>query len=302
MNTRNFLNLGLALALAGLMALAFYESGNVTPDNNKLLTQLKPTDIQKIVIKQTQQGGSPENTIPATIVLKKTNDQWQMDEPYNNQANTFRINKLLAIAQTKSHAQYSAAEINLNHLKLSSPDLIISLNDNKLLFGTTDALKGYRFIQINNTVHLITDRFSHLIRGQTAQLLSPALLPKNTIITRLVLPGLTLQTNETGRHTKPDNKSISADQLQQLLDEWRFARALRVSKLPPVARDKADGIKSTTIEVQNDKNQLLHFDLIRQDDEIILQRADIGLSYYFTAETGERLLTLPSVNSGSTNH
>jgi hypothetical protein len=293
MNSRNFLNIGLALALAGLTVLAIYEPGKEKPISQLLLTSLKPAEIQKVVIEQATQNILTEKPILKTIVLTKTNDQWQMSQPYKNGANALRINKFLELSRTRSHSQYSVADINLQQLKLSAPDLIISLNDTKLLFGTTDALKGYRYVQINNTVHLITDRFSHLVRGQATSLLSPALLPKNTTITKLVLPKMALQIRGTSWQSKPENNSVSADQLQQLVDEWRFARAQRVSKMT-VNNDNTRSI----IEIHNDINQRILYNLTQTKDEIILARTDIGLRYHFAAETGKRLLNPQPDKSG----
>jgi len=292
MNQRNFLNLGLALALIVLVAVLAFEPGKKILEKAVLLTQLTPTDIQKIAIEQNSQH---------TIILSKIDNQWQMSKPYNNQANTLSIKKLLALASAKSHAQYPVTDIKLKQLKLSTPDLTITLNKTKLIFGTTDAIKGYRYIQINNAVHLITDRYSHLVRGQASKLLSPALLPKGTAITRLVLPELTLQTNETGWKITPDNKSISADQVQQFLDQWRFSRAIRVTKITANADKKAARNKRTSIEVYSDESKLILFDLTQTEDEIILQRPDTGLQYHFTVEAGERLLKPLTTNEDSPN-
>ncbi len=292
MKPRNFLNIGLAFVLLSLIALIAYEPGEEIVASKVFITQLKPTDIHKLVIEQAQYG---------RVVLTRTNDLWQINEPYNNQANTLRINKILELSHAKSHAQYPATDINLKQLNLSTPDLTITLNDTKLIFGTTDAIKGYRYIQVDNTVHLITDRFSHLIRGQASQLLSPALLPKGTVISKLVLPELTLQTNETGWSISPDNKSISADQVQQFLDEWRFARAIRVSKMTANADKGATGSKRSAIKVYSDENNLILFDLTQTEDEIILQRSDTGLQYHFTVEAGERLLKPLITNEDSPN-
>lgn len=283
MNQRNILNLGLALALAGLVAVVAYQPGKELDEKTTLLTRLITKDVQKIVIEQI---GQP------SIMLAKIKNQWQMKEPYNNLANTLRINKFLALVSAKSHAQYSASSANLKQLKLLTPNLIATIDDVKLLFGTTDALKGYRYIQINNTVHLITDRYSYLVQGQATTLLNPALLPKNTTISKLVLPELTLELTKTGWQSQPPNKSASADQLQQLLDEWRFARALRVSKIPPNNQHRAAAIK-----VHTDNNQTHLFGLIQQKDEIILQNKNTGLSYHFATEAGERLLNFSSINN-----
>ena len=291
MNQRNTLNLGLALALAVLVIIVTYESGNNINEDTSLLTQLTPADIQKIVIQQINQP---------SVMLSKTDSQWQMNKPYKNSANTLRITKLLALVNAKSHAQYSTTDINLKQLRLITPGLIINLNDTKLSFGTTDALNGYRYIQINNTVHLITDRYSHLIRGQAANLLNPALLPNNTLITKLVLPEWTLQSDETGWKIIPDINLKSADTIQQFLDQWRFARAIRVSKFNINSNTKPDSKITATIELQYDHNQVILFNLIRTEDSIILKREDIGLSYYFTNEAGQQLLKLP-LNNNPTN-
>jgi len=288
MNQRNILNLSLALALAGLVAIVAYQPDKELDEKITLLTRLTTTAVQKIVIEQINH---------ANIILTKTNDQWQMNEPHNSLANTLRINKFLALISAKSHAQYPASSDNLKQLKLLTPNLIATIDDVKLRFGSTDALKGYRYIQINNTVHLITDRYSYLVQGQATKLLNPALLPKNTTINKLVLPELTLELAKTGWQTQPPNKSASADQLQQLLDEWRFARALRVSTIPPNNQRKA-----ATIKVHTDNKQIHLFDLFQQKDEIILQNKNTGLSYHFATEAGERLLNFLSINASPSDN
>jgi hypothetical protein len=286
MNQRNKINLGLAFALAILIAVLAYDPAENIPEKTVLLTQLIPENIQKIIIEQSSRE---------SIMLSKTSDQWQMAAPYNNQANTLRINKFLEIVNAKSHAHYSTSSLNLDQLKLITPDLMVMLDNTKLIFGTTDALKGYRYIQINNTVHLITDRYNYLIRVPATTLLNPTLLPKNIAITKLVLPEFTLQTNDTGWVISPENKSFSADKLQQLIDEWRFSRALSVSKLIGNIDNN-----TTDIEVHYDKNQSIIFSLTYTKDEIILSRADTGLRYHFATEAGNRLLKFQRDEPAST--
>ena len=296
MNSRNVLNLGLTLALAGLVVVALYDSDQETPEISIPLTDLKPDNIKQIAIEQVQQGSQSKQILRSRTILSKTGDHWQMEQPYKNIANTLLIDRILGLTVTKSHAQYPIANVNLKQLELLVPDLTLILNDTKLLFGTTDAIKGYRYVKINNTVHLITDSFSHLVRGQTTALLSPALLPEKFGITKLVLPNLILQSDDEGWKTIPENKSVGADQLQKLLDEWQFARALRVDKMSPNTENK-----TANIEVHNNKDQRILFGLSRIKNEIVLSRSDIGLNYYFSAEAGKNLLelepTTPEINS-----
>ena len=298
MNSRNVLNLGLTLVLVGLVVLAFYDSDQEVPEISIHLTDLKPDNINQIIIEQTRQGSQSTQILLSKAVLSKTDGQWQMDEPYKNRANALLIDKLLGLTVSKSHAQYPTNAVNLKQLKLSAPDLTLTLNDTKLLFGTTDAIKGYRYVQIKNTVHLITDSFSHLVRGETTALLSPALLPENFGISKLVLPNLTLQSDDKGWKMFPENKSVSADQFQKLFDEWEFARAIRVGKKFPGSENK-----TTNIEVHNNKGQRILFGLNRAKNEIVLYRPDIGMHYYFSTEAGKKLLELQSTTpeTNSTN-
>jgi len=298
MNSRNVLNLGLTLALAGLVVLVLYDSDQEIPETKISLTDFKPDNIKKIVIEQAQQSSQSRQISLPRIILSKTGDQWQMDEPYKNRANTLLIDRILDLTVTKSHVQYPAVNVNLKQLKLLASDLTITLNDTKLIFGTTDAIKGYRYVKNNDTVHLITDSFSHLVRGQITALLSPALLPDNFGMIKLVLPDFVLQSDETGWKTIPENKFVSADQLQNLFDEWQFARALRVEKITAKFENK-----NSNIEVHNNKDQHILFGLSRTNKEIVLSRPDIGLHYYFSAEAGKKLLELQPTTPvvGSTN-
>lgn len=290
MRPRNLINAGLAVVLVALITLIAYEPGKEKVETLDFISDLKPSDIKNIVI---EKPGSQD------IILFKTNNQWQMSNPYKNNANNNRINKLLELSHAKSHSQYPVGEINLDQLKLSSPDLSITFNDRKFIFGTTDAIKGYRYIQINNSVYLITDRFSHLMRGNTTNLLSPALISKNSTIKKLVLPGLTIQSNDTDWTTKPDDKFTGADHVQQFLDEWRYARAIRVSKINTRGGIETNANKNATIKVYTEQNKPLLFYITQTNDEIILRRPDTGMQYHFTVEAGERLLKPQSTTTES---
>ena len=81
------------------------------------------------------------------------------------------------------------------------------------------------------------------------------------------------------------------DQLQQLLDEWRHARAFNVQVFD-AASDTSLSQNLETIIVTTD-NSTLRFTLLRTNDEIILRRHDLGLQYHFSQQIGQQLLTLP---------
>lgn len=282
MNKRNLLNLILILVLGGLVALVIIEPGKKQTPPKSLLTSFNPTDIQHIVVEQAHQP---------RVEINKLNGNWEMVKPYAITANNIRVGNLLSILGTTSLAQYSNTSVDLSQLKLDKPDLVLYLDNHKLSFGTTDALAGNRYVQIGNIVHLIQDRFTYLIRGPATSLVSPALLPKGAKLIALTIPGMTLTSTKNGWHVDPDKDVKSADQVNQFLDEWRYARAIRVTKIdssPESASKKA--ADSITVKMAD---KTLHFNLSKAKDEILFSRLDKGLQYHFQIDMGDKLLKLP---------
>lgn len=264
MTSRNLLNLALLIILAGLLALAVYEPGKKEKPVAKAITELELGAINQVRIKSVGH---------AAIVLEKNAEQWRMRAPFVMPANEGRIQQLLKLAQAKSIASYPMNRVDANQLQLDAPSLSVTLNNVLLRFGATAALDGSRYVQIENTVHLITDRYSHLARTAASDFVSPVLLPDSTEINKIDFVSSSVSPQD--------------EQVQSLLQEWRHARAMRVSALDKTLPQT----ESVVVNVDADKN--LRFAVVRAEGEIILQRPDINLQYHFPLEVGQRLLTLP---------
>jgi hypothetical protein len=282
--SRTLLNLVLALSLAGLIALAIYEPGKDDKPAVATLTQLVPGNIQKIHI---QTAGQPR------IELEKVAGRWQMLTPFTVSANQERISQLLKITQANSLAAYPMDQVDARQLQLDQPMLTLTLNDVSLRFGNTAPLGGSRYVQVGNDVHLITDRYSHLVRTAT-DLVSPTLLDKGAKITGLHLPALELKLDDG--HWRLENTDAAhqpnPDHIQGLLDEWRYARALDIQPLVTLSPTK-DSRPLPTIEVVTESGTR-QFVMQQTEDELVLQRPDLGLQYHFSREGGQRLLNLPA--------
>ncbi|MDT8385639.1 MAG: DUF4340 domain-containing protein [Gammaproteobacteria bacterium] len=280
LTSRTLLNLALALALAGLIALAVIEPGKQPTPTASRLTSLAPEAIQQIRLHAPGQ---------ADIDLQRVAGQWQMRSPYAAPANQQRIDQLLQLPMAKSQARYPFTEIDADQLQLASPALTIRFDDTRFELGGTAPLDGSRYVRIGDTVHLFTDRYSHLTRGPATDFISPALLDAADTITALTLPALRLILRDghwlaEGPAATP---TPNPDHLQQLLAEWRQARATAVQVLAVDALG-TDSITVTTARAT------LEFRLRQTDEELILQRQDLGLQYHFPRAAGQRLLSLPS--------
>lgn len=280
LTSRTLLNLTLALALAGLIALAVIEPGKQATPSASPLTSLAPEAIQQISLHAPGQ---------ADINLQRVAGQWQMLSPFAAPANQQRIEQLLALPTARSQARYPLAQADADQLQLASPALTIRFDDTRFELGGTAPLGGSRYVRIGDTVHLFTDRYSHLARGPATDFVSPALLDAADTITALTLPALRLVLRDG--HWQGEGTSATPapnpDHLQQLLDEWRQARATAVQALA------ADALGTERITVTTAR-ATLEFRLRQTDEELILQRPDLGLQYHFPHEAEQRLLSLPS--------
>lgn len=283
MNSRTLLNLVLAFSLMGLIALAVFEPGkNETPTTN-VLTQLNPEHIKHIYLK------SPGHV---DVDLTKIDGRWEMLSPFQVSANQERLSQLLKIVRAKSLATYDLNQVDSKQLQLEPPSLTLTLNDVDLHFGGTTPLGGNRYVQIDASIHLITDRYSHLARGPATDLVNPRLLSDDDNITALHLPAhkLSLHAGQWQLKNNTAGQSQNPDHIQQLLSEWRHARAFTIQQI-----DQRLQTTGTITVITNAST--LHFALLQTKDELILQRPDLKLQYHFSQEAGQRLLNYPNAKS-----
>ncbi len=283
MNPRNLLNLGLLLAvlvLGGLIWFAQQEPPEAEPER---LTMLTEADITRIEIRPARR---------ADALLERRGAEWWLAEPFTARADRARVDAAIGLARARSEARYSASAVDARQAGLDEPALVLRIDDTTLELGGTEPLHGRRFVRVGDSVHLIVDRYSYLLQGGVASLVSPQLLPTGARLQAITLPGLRLLQRD-GQWQLADGEASSADAVQTLVDEWRHARALRVS------RDEGGAAgESVTLRLAGDAPPL-RFILQRGEDEVLLVRPDLGLAYHFTPSVAKRLLALPPVEDAA---
>lgn len=92
--------------------------------------------------------------------FEKVGAQWRMLEPYAREADAAAVAKLVAIAGMPIRFRHAAGELDPKKLGLDPPLATLVLDGTTLKFGSTDAIHGDRYVEVDGTVALVPDRFS----------------------------------------------------------------------------------------------------------------------------------------------
>jgi len=280
MATRGLLNLVLVV-LALVMGLIIYFEPGLEPADipQPLTTLLVADDAIGIHIERVKYD-------PVSFI--KRNGRWYLvTEQQELPASTFQLQALLRLLETSSTSQYAADTVDLAALGLDPPQATVTIDDVAILFGNTAPLDGKRYLQIDATVHLIEDRYQHLINAGWTNFVERKLLPADKSIRTLRLPDMTLTlTDKDQWQLSPGKPGISADAIQQLLDHWDKVSALYARRYDGRTSDEI-----ITLEFSNSPEPLT-FMVIARTPELVLARPDWGIQYHLSSDVEETLLTL----------
>ncbi len=278
MSSRTLLNLVLLGIVIALIAVAVYEPGKAPTPALPKLTALTPADITRIRI---------ERYDDAHIKLEKQEGIWYLREPVVLPASEFLVNTILRISEADSHAQYPMSELDLAQTGLAEPKVILYLNGLRIEYGKTEPLNHRRYLRIGDTVHLVLDTTYPHLRSEATNLIDTALLPPGSELHALHLPEGKVSKQEGTWIVAPTQPELSADAMQQWLDEWRHARAIQVKAY------SGDMLKpEISVYLEGDQAPL-RFDITRGDDTLILGRSDLGVEYHMVESVGKKLIALP---------
>jgi len=133
----------------------------------------------------------------------------------------------------------------------------------------------------------VDESYFQLLNAGPAGFASRRLLPADAVIEALRLPGLALRRAGPGWALEPAPETPSADNVRALLQAWRRAEAIWLEYRPGDAA-------AADIELSTSAGDIA-FTLRRQDNELVLYRADLGLEYHLPGQAVETLLKLPLI-------
>ena len=278
MSSRNLLNLLLLAVIAILVLFVIYEPG-VEKQPEKILRSVDKNTINKITIKR---------LATKDVVLVKKAKQWVMQSPYKLPANEYKIEELLQLPASSYEASYNLDDLELKKYGLDKPRASITYNDQLTFeFGGTESLKHRRYIRHDNKLYVASDIFYHRMSLNETDYLDHSLLPGISSIKKLVLPTFTM-TLEAGKwRITPAAADYSNDQANELIENWKLSQAISINPA-----DKQTGKQKVEVYPEGDRDPIIFY-LVKNENDLLLVRPDVGLQYELAIDKQKDLLELP---------
>lgn len=281
MKPRLWLNLGLAVIVAILVAVVYFKPGHKPPAPPAVLTQLKAQDINHIKIAQPH---------TATVELVRRGADWEMTAPSHLPADQFQVQSLLDSLPAVVKSSFTAAPVDLGKYGLAPPQVQLWLNGTEFDFGGTEPLDNYRYVLSGGQVHLVNGLLFYRLNHRPYWWASKRLLPENARITAIQLPDATLTLKGDHWQLAPANPAVSSDAIQTLVENWQNAQAIGTEKFDA---GKPDG--DVAIEIAGQKNAL-RFVIIKDPDFFVLAQPNLGIQYQLDSGQRSALLSFKSTS------
>ena len=269
MKARLLLNLVLAFTIAGIAFFILDKSATKPATEN--LASLINQKISRIVIQR-------EN---GDIEFSHTANGWQMLSPHQVRAHDFRIKHLLNLLETPILKSYDIDELALESYGLKPPRASIRYNDIEILFGNTNPVNNWRYLQTENKLLLVYEEIYPLLSAQPTSFVDLFILPGERKINRLTLPGLQLSSSDKG-WLSDGQQSITADQITELVNNWQSAQAFGVHIF--MQRKQLGEIK-----IQLDNGELVQLEITDDTPWLILADPARGIEYHLDSGLKEKL-------------
>jgi len=216
--------------------------------------------------------------------FEKRDGRWWLTAPFVAPANEIRLRQLMDIAKSESEAQYPFKREEAAKYELDKPKAELTLGRLHLTFGGNEPIDMRRYVAIGDTLHLVTDDFSHHLSAPATDYVDRKLLPDDIQPTELFLPGLKIAKGQDGKWTV-EPPSDAAEGINDLLNAWTQARAIEVRRLEQPAQ-------GDLIRIGYGDRAPIEFVILQREPDLVLARADWALQYQVAAESAKGLLSL----------
>lgn len=270
MRRRLLANVILAAAVTALTAVLLLTPEPV-PESPPPLTAIAPDRIAQIRVERA-------NDVPMSF--ERSGNDWIMTSPVRAPAYPARMASILGLLYEPSHAQLAAGK--LARFQLDAPAVSLFLDAHEFRFGDTDPLQERRYVLHAGRVHLVADTLFFQLTQNAGFFIDPKLLSGEAPPRRIGYPGFAL-VNVDGAWRQEPEAGLTPDQAKDASLQWETARAIAV-------RTPIHGAASGRLRIEPGKGDAIEFDILSQDDNVILGRPDLNVQYHLDDYTAEQLL------------
>lgn len=242
---------------------------------DRALSPLRPADIDTIEIQ----------TADESISLRRDGQAWSLQTPIQWPANQVNVARLLEIANAQTDSSLPSDQIDLGTLGLEFPRARLQLNQQSILFGTTNNIGDRRYVKAGDTVYLLPDVHLPFISQGLTGLVDRRLLPRALGLRALSLPDFELSRNGDNGWQLDDDR-YDEERAAELVADWQGLEAAQIKAYDASATPRQK------IIAQLDDGRELEFFLMSIAPEIIIARPDLGLEYHFREQFYYRLIAL----------
>lgn len=267
------INLGLAALVVLLLAALFLFKPATEAEPARLAAGLERNTINRITVRR--QGLDD-------LILEKQGADWFMRAPLAIRANPARVNTLLRLPDTESHAALDPAVHPPERFGLAEPAVMMTLNQHEFRFGGTEAIDRRRYILFRDRIHLTDDFLYPQLTANAAFFAELKLLPEAFNIAKIRFPGNELYKAD-GQWRLKTPLDISPGRLQRGVSAWRDAVAISAGMFEAPATPER-------ISVIADNDQTLEFIIVATEPYLILGREALGIQFHMGGDEAEKLL------------
>jgi hypothetical protein len=280
---RQHLNLILLGAAAALGAAVYLTQGKDAAKKNPPLTALKPDALTHVVLSHPK---APD------IVLDKKDGKWVLSAPVQVAADPFEINTLLNLSMAEVRSTVDPKDVKLADLGLDPPGFSLTLNDQKLDFGSVQPYNFQRYVEAGGKIDLIDDPPASALDADYSELVSKQLLPEGAQIVSVQVPGLKVSRSpdDKGWIAEPADPKAGTDELQKFVDAWAGAHSLWNGALPEATK----GIAQQTATVTLKDGRSFSFGILGREPQLQITSADLKVLYSLSKADADTLLKLPA--------
>lgn len=273
---RAHLNLLLLVIVAGLGATVWLTQKK--EEKGAPLTALKQDAVTRIAL---EHPGKP------VIRLEKKDGKWRLTEPVQAETDSFEVNGILGLAEFEVKAKLDAGASKAE-LELDPPKYTVTLDDTKILVGGTEPIKFRRYVLSADQISLVDDPPSAALDADYSDLVSKALVPEGSELSRIELPGLRLEKAAEGGWTSPQQGEAKPAQVTKLAESWKNARAMWNAAETAGESSEGDAVKLTMAD-----GRVIDLVVAERDPQLVLASKALGLRYTLSKALVEELFKIP---------